>query len=91
MYICRVVFNNEMIMEVIVKERSNRIQRINYYVSMLKRSQPEVLENGLRTMYLRTIAQKLDSSVLDNEITMQEIVDEVNAVREERYEKQNRI
>ena len=78
-------------MEVIVKERSNRTQRINYYVSMLKRSQPEVLENGLKTMYLRTMAQKLDSSVLDNEITMQEIVDEVNAVRKERYEKQNHI
>jgi len=75
----------------IVKERSNRTQRINYYVSMLKRSQPEVLENGLKTMYLRAMAQKLDSSVLDNDITMDEIVDEVNAVRKERYEKQNRI
>jgi hypothetical protein len=78
-------------MEVIVKERSNRTKRINYYVSMLKRSQPEVLENGLKTMYLRTMAQKLDSSVLDNDITMDEIVDEVNAVRKERYEKQNSI
>ena len=78
-------------MEAIVKERSNRTQRINYYVSMLKRSQPEVLENGLKTMYLRTMAQKLDSSVLDNDITMDEIVNEVNAVRKERYEKQNRI
>ena len=78
-------------MEAIVKERSSRTQRINYYVSMLKRSQPEVLENGLKTMYLRTMAQKLDSSVLDNDITMEEIVDEVNAVRQDRYEKQNRI
>ena len=78
-------------MEAIVKERSSRTKRINYYVSMLKRSQPEVLENGLKTMYLRTMAQKLDSSVLDNDITMEEIVDEVNAVRQERYEKQNRI
>ena len=58
---------------------------------MLKRSQPEVLENGLRTMYLRAMAQKLDSSVLDNDISMEEIVDEVNAVRKERYDKQNRI
>ena len=58
---------------------------------MLKRSQPEVLENGLKTMYLRTLAQELDNSVLENDITMQEIVDEVNAVRKERYEKQNRI
>ena len=78
-------------MEAIVKERSSRTKRINYYVSMLKRSQPEVLENGLKTMYLRTMAQKLDSSVLDNDITMEEIVDEVNAVRQERYEKQNCI
>jgi len=76
-------------MEAIVKERNSRTQRINHYVSMLKRSQPEVLENGLKTMYLRTMAQKLDSSVLDNDITMEEIVDEVNAVRKERYEKQN--
>jgi len=80
-----------MIMEAIVKERNSRTRRINYYVSMLKRSQPEVLENGLKTMYLRTMAQKLDSSVLDNDITMEEIVDEVNAVRQERYEKQNSI
>ena len=78
-------------MEAIVKERNSRTQRINYYVSMLKRSQPEVLENGLKTMYLRTMAQKLDNSVLDNDITLEEIVDEVNAVRQERYEKQNRI
>jgi hypothetical protein len=80
-----------MIMEAVLKERSNRTQRINYYVSILKRSQPEVLENGLKTMYLRTLAQKLDNSVLENDITMQEIVDEVNAVRKERYEKQNGI
>jgi len=78
-------------MEAIVKEGSNRTKRINYYVSMLKRSQPEVLENGLRTMYLRVMAQKLDSSVLDNDISMEEIVDEVNTVRKERYDKQNRI
>jgi len=90
MYLCGVEFNKK-IMEAIVKERSSRTQRINYYVSMLKRSQPEVLENGLKTMYLRTMAQKLDSSVLDNDITMEEIVDEVNAVRQERYEKQNCI
>ena len=72
-------------------ERRNRTQRINYYVSTLKRSQPEMLEQGLKTIYLRAMAQKLDSTVSENEITLQEIVDEVNAVRKERYEKQNRI
>jgi hypothetical protein len=80
-----------MIMEAVLEKRNNRTQRINYYVSELKRSQPEMLENGLKIMYLRAMAQKLDNSVLDNDITMQEIVDEVNAVRKERYEKQNRI
>jgi len=78
-------------MEVVIEQSKNRIQRINYYVSALKRSQPEALENGLKTIYLRTIAQKLDKSVIKNEITMQEIVDEVNVVRKERYEKQNSI
>jgi len=78
-------------MEAVFEKRKNRTQRINYYVSALKQSQPEVLENGLKTMYLRSMAQKLDSSVIDNDITMQEIVDEVNAVRKERYEKQNHI
>ena len=78
-------------MEAVLGKRKNRMQRINYYVSELKRNQPEALENGLRTMYLRTMAQKLDSSVLDNNITMQDIVDEVNAVRKECNEKQNRI
>jgi len=78
-------------MEAVLEQRKNRTQRINYYVSALKRSQPEALENGLKTMYLRAMAQKLDKSVLENEITMQEIVDEVNAVRKERLEKQNSI
>jgi len=69
-------------MEAVLEQRKNRTQRINYYVSALKRSQPEELENGLRTLYMRSIAKKLDKSVLENEITMQEIVDEVNAVRQ---------
>ena len=37
-------------------------------------------EKGSRMIYLRTMAQNLDNSVLDNDITMQEIVDEVNSV-----------
>jgi len=78
-------------MEAVFEKSRNRTQRINYYVSVLKQNQPEVLENGLKTMYLRVMAQNLDNSVLGNDITMQEIVDEVNAVRKEHYEKQHRI
>jgi hypothetical protein len=72
-------------------ERRNQTQRINYYVSTLKRSQPEMLEQGLKTIYLRAMAQKLDSTVLENKVTMQEIVAEVNVVRKERYATQDRI
>ena len=74
-------------MELIIKKRENRMQRIDYYYSALKRSQPKKLEDGLKMMYLRLMAQKLDDAVLDNNITMQEIVDEVNEVRKERNEK----
>jgi len=80
-----------MIMEAVPEKRKGRTQRINFYVSALKHSQPEALENGLKIMYLRAMAQNLDKSVLDNDITMQEIVDEVNMVRKRRYEKQNRL
>lgn len=68
-----------------------RTQQIDDYVLFLKKEQPEALERELKVMYLRTIAEKLDRSVVENDITMQEIVDEVNEVRKERYEKQNCI
>jgi len=68
-----------------------RTQRIDNYVLFLKKEQPETLEKELKTMYLRAMAKRLDSSVIENDITMQEIVDEVNEVRKEKYEKQNRI
>jgi hypothetical protein len=73
-----------MVMEAVLEQRKNRTQRINYYVSTLKRNQPEVLENGLKTMYLRAMAQKLDHSVLDNNLTIQDIVSEVAVARNER-------
>jgi len=57
----------------------------------LEKERPKTLKKELKTMYLRAMAKRLDNSVRKNDITMQEIVDEVNAVRKERYEKQNRI
>ncbi|MDR3339081.1 MAG: hypothetical protein LBT25_03115 [Candidatus Symbiothrix sp.] len=87
-FICRIFAEKNNIIMGTTLERKSRTQRINYYVSTLKRNQPEVLENGLKTMYLRAMAQKLDHSVVaDNNITMQEITDEVNAARQQRYEK----
>ena len=78
-------------MEAVIEKTENISQRIDYYVSELKQKQPDTLERELRIMYLQAMARELDSSVLENDITMQEIVDEVNQVRKERYEKQNRI
>ena len=71
-------------METLLDDRKVKIQR----------SQTETSKKRLRVddmEYWQSMAKKLDSSVLANDITMQEIVDEVNAVRKERYEKQNRI
>ena len=81
-------------MEAILKDRKIRVQRTIDDVSLLKSFQPEPPQNGMGMEdmeYWQVIAKRLDSSVLANDITMQEIFDEVNAVRKERYEKQNRI
>jgi len=84
-----------MIMDtVLIDNRKIRIQHINYDVSPSKRSLTETSHNRTSIEdinYWQAMAKRLDSSVLANDITMQEIVDEVKAVRKERYEKQNRI
>ena len=81
-------------MEATLNKRKVRMQRITGDISMRKRTQSETSKNGLimkDMAYWQTVAKRLDTSVLPNDITMQEIVDEVNAVRKERYEKQNRF
>jgi len=81
-------------MEAVLNKRKIRTQRIIDDISLSKRSRFETTKNilGLEDIeYWQAMAERLDNSVLPNDITMQEIVDEVNAVRKERYEKQNRI
>jgi hypothetical protein len=68
-----------------------RSQRIKVYVDELKKEYPEQLEEGLKLMYLRSLAKKINETTLPNNITMQEIVDEVNSVRKEMHENQSRI
>ncbi|MDR2854308.1 MAG: hypothetical protein LBV31_03265 [Prevotellaceae bacterium] len=68
-----------------------RTQRINYYVNQLKKEQPEELEKELRYMYARTLLTQFKDTVLPNNITMEDIVSEVQAYRKERNEKKNRI
>ena len=74
-------------MEIVLNKRKVRTKRIIDGVSLLKRTRPETPQNGLimdDIEYWQAMAKRLDSSVLANDITMQEIVDEVNAVRRER-------
>jgi hypothetical protein len=71
---------------------TTRTQRINSLVTVLKKEQPEVLEKELKRLYLLLKAHELDNAVIKNNISMDEIVKEVNIVRKKRYEeKQNRI
>jgi hypothetical protein len=89
LYFC-IVKDKEKDMETAVK--TTRTQRINSLVTVLKKEQPEVLEKELKRMYLLLKAQELDNAVIKNNISMDEIVEEVNIVRKKRYEeKQNRI
>jgi pyruvate/oxaloacetate carboxyltransferase len=74
----------------LVSDRT-RSQRIKVYVDELKKEYPEQLEEELKLMYLRVLAKKINETTLPNDITMQEIVDEVNSVRKEMHENQSRI
>jgi hypothetical protein len=79
-------------MKAVFEQRKSRTLRVNESVSLLKTTKSELPKNGLSVddfEYWRAMANRLDNSVICNDITMQEIVDEVNAVRKERYE--NRI
>ena len=58
-----------------------RSQHIEVYVDELKKEYPEQLEEELKLTYLRTLAKEIDDTTLQNNITMREIVDEVNSVR----------
>jgi len=78
-------------MEAVLLEKTKIKKRYVGYQSAYSGKQHQAAENRADTMRLRALAQKLDNAVVENDITMQEIVDEVNAVRKERYEKQNRI
>ncbi|MFA7494673.1 MAG: hypothetical protein WCZ43_14340 [Proteiniphilum sp.] len=69
-------------MDATVKTRS---QRIDFFVRELKKKQPDLLEKELNRLYLLSDAARLDASVSNNSITLEEIIEEVNAVRKNRY------
>lgn len=59
----------------------DRLQRINLMVSSLEEEQQVELEKQLRILLLLNQAQKIDSSVKKNDISMREIVEEVRKAR----------
>jgi hypothetical protein len=76
----------------ITAKKPTRKQWISSLVEILEKEQPDALERSLEQLYLLTKAQALDKNVGENEITMDEITEEVTIVRKKRYaEKQNRI
>jgi hypothetical protein len=81
-------------MKVVFEQRKSRTLRVNDSVFLLKSTKSELPKNDLSVddlEYWRAMANRLDNSVVCNDITMQEIVDEVNIVRKEHHEKRNRI
>ena len=62
-----------------------RRRNIDILYSRLKREYPDVLERELRRVDARLSLGKVQGTVKPNTITMDEIVNEVNDVRAERY------
>lgn len=62
----------------------NRIDRIVMLISSMPARQQRELEIQLKRMLLLMKAEKLKKSVKQNNITIKEIVEEVNKVRDEK-------
>jgi len=58
---------------------------IDVIYTRLKKDFPEVLENELRRIDALLALGKISGTIKPNDITMSEIVDEVNDVRAQRY------
>lgn len=63
-----------------------RVNQIRILATQLPASEQESLLKNLRKQILKQEAKKLDEGILSNSISMEEIVEEVNAVRKKRYQ-----
>ncbi len=68
--------------------RSEKLEEVQVLASRLSDAQLEDVLKQIRWVILMAEAKRLDESILPNDITMDEIVEEVNQVRKERYEAQ---
>lgn len=63
---------------------SNSVQEINYLVRRMSFKEQDALLADLKKRSILEKASRLDSSVLENPLTMQDAVNEVREVRRER-------
>jgi hypothetical protein len=73
--------------------KTARTKRINTLVDILAERDSVGLEQELKRLFLLSEARELDkkAAAMQNTLSMDEIVEEVNIVRKQRYEKQNGI
>lgn len=64
---------------------SERISTINSLVIQMPSNEQEALIKALKREVFRAKAKRLDNSVAPNTMNMEEIVEEVRKVRDERY------
>ncbi len=67
---------------------SNRVQEISDLVKSMSVKEQDALLAVLRKRSILEKASRLDSSVRENPLTMQDAVNEVREVRRERYARQ---
>ena len=67
---------------------SNRVQEINDLVKRMSVKEQDALLAALKKRSILEKTSRLDSSVLENPLTMQDAVNEVREVRRERYGRQ---
>jgi hypothetical protein len=66
------------------KTRVSKATMINRYVKDLSRREQEILLSGLKRKVLIEKARRLDKSIKKNQLTMEDIVEEVKKVRSTR-------
>lgn len=64
---------------------SERISTINSLIIQMPTNEQEALIKALKREVLRAKAKRLDSSAVDSAVSMDEIIEEVRKVRNERY------
>jgi len=74
-----------------MSKTAKTVENLDFLYFTLKKEQPRELELSLKKLLLDKLVRETKGRVKKNNITMQEIVDEVNIVRKERYEASQRI